>query len=142
MKYLGLIAVVTMLFLAGCSTAEKVDEYSSSTLAGISGLGAGALKRVNGLVIDDHMAVYEIGELVLDLSVPDGMKVSNAELYLDEFFIGNFKEKIFKLCLKRGVHTIRITLPGCEEYNSKIMLLGNPNHQVLNIELKREKVNK
>jgi hypothetical protein len=41
------------------------------------------------------------------------------------------------LQLKRGKHIIKVELQDAETYSESITILGEPNHQVLNIAMKR-----
>ncbi len=42
------------------------------------------------------------------------------------------------LQLKNGKRTIRVELEGTDRYTEAITILGEPNHQVLNVALKRK----
>ncbi len=65
-------------------------------------------------------------------------EVDQAELYLDDLFIGNATRDMPVLHVKRGAHVIRVELPGYEAYERTITILGDPNHQALNVHLKKE----
>jgi len=41
------------------------------------------------------------------------------------------------LYLKRGRHTVKVELEGAKSYEQVIAILGDPNHQVLNIVLEK-----
>ena len=69
---------------------------------------------------------------------PDQQPISNAELYLDGIFVGNLTSRLPVIYAKNGVRTIRVVSPGFKPYERKITILGDPNHQVLNIVLEKE----
>lgn len=142
MKLLSLISITAALFIgaAGCSSSNKYDEgnIASSTLEGIGDLGKGALERVNGLVINKHLAIYEIGNLHINVTTPPGINIKYADMYIDDLYIGNLPDNKTTFVLKRGPHSIKILAPGCKLYQTDLILLGNPNSQVLNIKLEKE----
>ncbi|MHC4187380.1 MAG: PEGA domain-containing protein [Planctomycetota bacterium] len=57
---------------------------------------------------------------------------NNAELYIDGNFIGNVTKHLPVLHIKRGQREIRIEVPGFKPYEKHIIILGQPNHQVIN----------
>ncbi len=59
-------------------------------------------------------------------------------LYLDGVFVGNLTRDMPVLYAKRGVRVIRVESPGHEAYERSITVLGDPNHQVLNVILEKE----
>jgi len=62
----------------------------------------------------------------------------NAELYLDGTFIGNLTGHMPVLHVKRGERVIRVEAPGFKPYEKTIVILGEPNHQVLNVYLEEQ----
>ena len=52
-------------------------------------------------------------------------------------FIGNVSQSRPIHFLKRGVRAIRVELPGTKTYEQGIDILGDPNHQVLNVMLEK-----
>jgi hypothetical protein len=56
----------------------------------------------------------------------------NAELYIDGNFIGNITKDLPVLHIRRGQREIRIEAPGFRPYEKHIIILGQPNHQVIN----------
>lgn len=79
-----------------------------------------------------------MGNLEINVYAPDKSLIANAELFIDGLFIGNPTERLPVVYAKRGERTVRIECPGYRTYERKIMILGDPNHQVLNITLEKE----
>ena len=73
------------------------------------------------------------GNLELNVSAPDGVDVSQVRLLVDGQFVGNASRRFPVLFLNRGERTIRAELRGFPAYEEKLQVLGDPNHQVLNI---------
>src|SRR5437773_6909913 len=73
------------------------------------------------------------GNLEINVSAPQGMEVRAARVHVDGVFICNVSERMPVLYLKRGRHTVRVELEGTKSYEQVIAILGDPNHQVLNI---------
>lgn len=80
----------------------------------------------------------EMGNLEVNVWAPEGMRVRAARIYVDDVFVGNISERMPILYLKRGRHTVRVELEGAEIYQQAIVILGEPNHQVLNAALKKK----
>ena len=57
---------------------------------------------------------------------------NNAELYVDGNFIGNVTKDLPVLHIRRGMREVRIEVPGFKPYEKHIVILGQPNHQVIN----------
>jgi hypothetical protein len=76
------------------------------------------------------------GNLEINVAAPQGMDVRSARVQVDGLFIGNVSEHMPVLYLKRGPHTVNVELEGTGKYEQTITILGEPNHQVLNITLK------
>jgi hypothetical protein len=77
------------------------------------------------------------GNLEINVSAPQGMEVRSARIVVDDVFIGNVSEHMPVLFLKRGARKIRVELPGARTYEQNVDILGDPNHQVLNILLEK-----
>jgi hypothetical protein len=80
----------------------------------------------------------DMGNLEINVSATEGMDARAAGIYVDDEFIGNISSRLPILQLKRGKHTVRAELEGAERYQQAITILGEPNHQVLNITLKKK----
>jgi hypothetical protein len=78
-----------------------------------------------------------MGNLELNVYSPEG-KFLNAELYLDGIFIGNLTRHKPVIYAKRGERVVRVEATGFKPYEKTITVLGEPNHQVLNISLEKE----
>jgi hypothetical protein len=63
---------------------------------------------------------------------------NNAELYIDGNFIGNITKNLPVLHIRRGKREIRIEAPGFKPYEKHIIILGQPNHQVINAFMENE----
>ena len=80
----------------------------------------------------------DMGNLEINVSAAEGVDVSAAGIYVDDVFVGNVSSRLPILQLKRGKHTVRVELEGAERYQQAITILGEPNHQVLNVMLKKK----
>jgi hypothetical protein len=79
-----------------------------------------------------------LGNLEINLTAPEGFDPRAARLYVDEVFIGNVSSRMPVLELKRGKRVVKVELEGAETCTESITILGEPNHQVLNITLKKK----
>ena len=77
------------------------------------------------------------GNLEINIVAPQDIPDELAKIYVDGHFIGNVSKRLPVLFLKRGLRTIRVELPGTKTYEQGIDILGDPNHQVLNIVLEK-----
>jgi hypothetical protein len=66
---------------------------------------------------------------------PQSVDVHPAQIYMDGIFVGNVSERLPVLYIKRGKRTIRVELAGMKTYEQAIFILGDPNHQFLNVAL-------
>jgi hypothetical protein len=133
--------IFALALLTGCSSSQPdIEDLSGDSSSSISKLGSGTLKKINSLVINEHMAVFEIGKLDVNINLPKGVDIKTGKIYLDNFYIGNLTENRKVFTLKRGLHSLKIEFPECETYKSVFMLLGNPNEQVLNVFIEKEKI--
>lgn len=80
----------------------------------------------------------DMGNLEINVAAPEGLDVRGTRLYVDDVFIGNLSSRMPILQLKRGKRMIKVELEGAESYSESITILGEPNHQVLNVVLKRK----
>jgi hypothetical protein len=80
----------------------------------------------------------ELGNLEINVYTPDGERAKNAELHIDGLFVGNLTRRLPIIHARRGERTIAVKLEGYRPYERKITVLGDPNHQVLNIMLQKE----
>jgi len=78
-----------------------------------------------------------MGNLEIYVLTTEGRQLNNAEIYLDGGFIGNQTGRLPVIYAKRGERLIRVECPGFKPYEKKVMILGDPNHQVLNIVLEK-----
>lgn len=80
----------------------------------------------------------KLGNLQINVVFPKDLVVPNADVYLDDVFIGNVSPDMPVIYAKRGDRAVRVEAPGCETYQRTITILGDPNHQVLNINLRKK----
>jgi len=78
------------------------------------------------------------GNLQINVTFPGEQPTPNAELYLDDMFIGNASPLMPVVYAKRGNRTVRVEAENYGTYERKIFILGDPNHQVLNVVLKQD----
>ena len=77
----------------------------------------------------------ELGNLQINVTFPKGVSERRADLYLDDLFIGNVSPDMPVIYARRGKRTVRVEAPGCETYERTLTILGDPNHQVINVYL-------
>jgi len=73
------------------------------------------------------------GNLAINVSAPEGVDTSQARLYLDSAFIGNVSARMPVLYVRRGKRVIRAELHGFPPVEENLLVLGEPNHQTLNV---------
>ena len=78
-----------------------------------------------------------MGNLEVSVIAPQGMDTRAVRLHVDGVFVGNVSERLPVLYLKRGRHAVRVELEGARAYEQAIEILGEPNHQVLNVILEK-----
>ena len=78
-----------------------------------------------------------MGNLEVSVTAPQGVDMRAARIYVDGVFVGNVSERLPVLYLKRGKHTVKVELAGSATYEQAIDILGDPNHQVLNVTLEK-----
>jgi hypothetical protein len=74
-----------------------------------------------------------LGNLEINITAAEGLDSRAARIYIDDIFIGNVSSRMPILQLKRGKHVVRVELEGAATYTESITILGEPNHQVLNV---------
>ena len=79
-----------------------------------------------------------MGNLAIYVHTPEGIDPRRAEVYIDELYIGDMTPKKPVLHIKRGEHVVRVVLPGLKPVKKRIEVLGDPNHQVMNVFLEKE----
>ncbi len=80
----------------------------------------------------------DMGNLEINIVAPEGLDVRGARIYIDDVFIGNVSSRMPILQLKRGKRVVKVELEGTDSYTESVTILGEPNHQVLNVSLKRK----
>ena len=79
-----------------------------------------------------------MGNLEVYVTAPPSVDVHPARIYVDDIFVGNVSETLPVLYLKRGKHTIRVELAGMKTYEQAITILGEPNHQFLDVSMEKK----
>lgn len=80
----------------------------------------------------------QVGNLEINVYSTEERTIRQAELYLDGTFIGNVTDSMPVIHARRGERMVRIEAAGYKTYEKKITILGEPNHQVLNVFLEKE----
>ena len=78
-----------------------------------------------------------VGNLEINVYGPEDTS-QRAELYLDGVFIGSLTKRLPVIHVKRGQRVVRVEAPGFKPYEKTITILGEPNHQVLNVFLEKQ----
>ena len=99
------VLLVVMVLVSGCATFGPVVSKSS------------------------------IGNLEINVYTADMKPNYDASLYLDGVFVGNLSKTMPVLYARRGTRVVRVECPGYQPYEKTITILGDPNHQVLNVVL-------
>ena len=79
-----------------------------------------------------------IGNLEINVLTSDGEQITTADVYLDGLFVGNVTDHFPVIHARRGERLVRVECKGHKSFERKITVLGDPNHQVLNIILEKE----
>jgi hypothetical protein len=74
-----------------------------------------------------------LGNLEINITAPESIDSRTARIYVDNVYVGNVSERMPVLYLKRGKRIVRVELRGTRLYQETIEILGDPNHQVLNV---------
>jgi hypothetical protein len=76
-----------------------------------------------------------MGNLDVYVTAPQGVDVHPARICVDGVFVGNVSQDLPVLYLKRGKHIVTVELAGMKTYEQQITILGDPNHQFLDVTL-------
>lgn len=90
------------------------------------------------IVTGPAVSKSSMGNVEINVEAPEGLPVYHTELYVDGVFIGNVSKHMPVLHLRRGERAIGAELRGCKTFEKKLLVLGDPNHQVLNIVLEKK----
>jgi hypothetical protein len=104
----------------------------------VAGLLLGLLLLCGCADFGPAVSKTDMGNLEINLTAPEGLDARAARLYIDDVFIGNVSSRMPILQLKRGKRVVKVELEGADSYMESITILGEPNHQVLNIALKKK----
>lgn len=80
----------------------------------------------------------KMGNLEINVSGPQGVDTSQVRIYVDGQFIGNASTRLPVLHVKTGERTVRAELNGFPPVEQRILIIGEPNHQVLNVLFKKD----
>jgi len=79
-----------------------------------------------------------MGNLDVYVTAPQGVDIHPASIYVDGVFVGNVSQDLPVLYLKRGKHVVRVELADMKIYEHEITILGDPNHQFLDVTLEKK----
>lgn len=79
-----------------------------------------------------------MGNLDIYVTAPEGVDVHPARICVDGTFVGNVSQELPVLYLKNGKHVVTVELVGMKTYEQEIVILGDPNHQFLNVALEKK----
>ena len=79
-----------------------------------------------------------MGNLDVYVTAPQGVDVHPASIFVDGGFVGNVSPDLPVLYLKRGKHVVRVELADMKTYEQQITILGDPNHQFLDVTLEKK----
>ena len=79
-----------------------------------------------------------MGNLDVYVTAPEGVDVHPARICVDGVFVGNVSQELPVLYLKRGKHVVTVELAGMKTYEQQIDILGDPNHQFLDVALEKK----
>jgi PEGA domain len=79
-----------------------------------------------------------MGNLDVYVTAPQGVDFHPASIYVDGVFVGNVSQDLPVLYLKRGKHVVRVELADMKTYEQQITILGDPNHQFLDVTLEKK----
>lgn len=74
-----------------------------------------------------------MGNLEVYVTAPPAVDVHPARICVDGVFVGNVSQDLPVLYLKRGKHVVTVELAGMKTYEQQITILGDPNHQFLDV---------
>ena len=95
------------------------------SLAGLLALGC--------VVSGPAVSKGNMGNVAIYVYAPDDVDVRRAEIYLEGHYIGNATTTMPVLELRRGERELRVQMEGFKTVNKTLYVLGEPNHQVVNI---------
>jgi hypothetical protein len=87
---------------------------------------------------DPAISKSSMGNLDVYVTAPEGINVHPAKISVDGVFVGNVSQDLPVLYLKRGNHLVRVELAGMKTYEQQICILGDPNHQFLDVPLEKK----
>ena len=79
-----------------------------------------------------------MGNLEIYVTAPQGVDVRPARICVDGVFVGNVSQDLPVLYLKRGKHVVSVELEEMRTYEQEINILGDPNHQFLDVALEKK----
>lgn len=97
-----------------------------------------AVAILPGCVDSPAISKSTMGNLNVYVTAPEGIDVRLARIYVDGIFVGNVNQDMPVLFLKRGKRVIRVELADMKTYEQQIQILGDPNHQFLDVGLEKK----
>jgi len=95
----------------------------------------GALILCGCVVTGPAISKADVGNLEINIRAPKSVDVRYARIYVDDHFIGNVSARMPVLHLKKGKRLVRVEMDSMKTYREAVEILGEPNHQVLNVML-------
>jgi len=105
--------------------------------ASITLLLTGLLLMCGCVDFSPFVSKSNLGNLEVNIVAPEGLDAQTARIYVDDVFVGNVSSRMPILHLKNGKHVVKVELEGTATYTETLTILGDPNHQVLNVALQR-----
>jgi hypothetical protein len=102
------------------------------------GLMAGTLFLSGCVSTGPAISKSSMGNLEVYVTAPEGIDAHPARICIDGVFVGNVSRDLPVLYLKRGKHVIRVELANMQTYEQEIRILGDPNHQFLDVVLEKK----
>ena len=106
----------------------------------ISSIGLLLAATILGGCVDTGPAISKssMGNLDVYVTAPEGVNVRPARISVDGVFVGNVSPELPVLYIKRGKHVVTVELAGMKTYEQQITILGDPNHQFLDVSLEKK----
>ena len=95
----------------------------------------GAFLLCGCVVTGPAISKTDVGNLEINIKAPQSVDVQYARIYVDDIFIGNVSARMPVLHLKKGKRLVRVEMDSMKTYREAVEILGEPNHQVLNVML-------
>ena len=96
--------------------------------------GATVVLLLSGCMVSGPaVSKSRMGNVAINVYAPEEVDVRRAEIHIDGLYIGSATPTMPVLELKRGERVLRVEMPGFRAVEKTLHVLGEPNHQVVNI---------